>query len=81
MGQALRQHPTGFTYAADLVWPEGERWALIDGRAYAISPAPSNFHQLVVGALFRHVAKQFHGKPLAFPELVVALSVCRRAIA
>lgn len=77
MGQALRKHPTGFTYADDLVRPEGERWALIDGQAYAMSPAPSNCHSLIVGALFRHVANHAHGKPLVFPEPVVARSVCR----
>jgi len=63
MGLPLRQQKTGFTYADYLGWPEGERWELIDGEAYAMSPAPTNFHQLIVGELFRVVANHFRGKP------------------
>lgn len=62
MGLPLRQHATGFTYADYLNWPEGERWELIDGQAFAMSPAPSNFHQLIVGELFRNIANHFRGK-------------------
>jgi len=63
MGLPLRQQKTGFTYADYLAWPEGERWELIDGEAYALSPAPTNFHQLIVGDLFRLIANHFHRKP------------------
>jgi len=62
MGMPLRHQATGFTYADYKGWPEGERWELIDGQAFAMSPAPSNFHQLIVGELFRHIANYFHGK-------------------
>lgn len=59
-----QRHPTkGFTYADYLGWPDGERWELINGEAYAMSPAPSNFHQLIVGELFRSIANHLHGKP------------------
>jgi len=34
-----------FTYADYLSWPDGERWELIDGEAYMMSPAPSRRHQ------------------------------------
>lgn len=37
----------GWTYADYLAWPEGERWELIDGQAWAMSPAPSTLHQRV----------------------------------
>lgn len=63
MGQPLRNHDTGFTYADYLTWPEGDRWELIAGQAYAMSPAPSNLHQLIVGELFRLIANYFRGKP------------------
>jgi Uma2 family endonuclease len=63
MGRPLHHQATGFTYADYKSWPEGERWELIDGQAFAMSPAPSNFHQLIVGELFRHIANYFHGKP------------------
>ena len=63
MGQALRHHTSGFTYADYLGWPAGERWELIEGQAYAMSPAPSNFHQLIVGELFSRIHQHFRGKP------------------
>jgi Uma2 family endonuclease len=62
MGLPLRHHDSGFTYADYLSWSDDERWELIEGQAYAMSPAPSNFHQLIVGELFRHIANYFHGK-------------------
>ena len=52
-----------FTYADYLTWPDDERWELIDGVAYAMSPAPSQSHQLVSGNLFRQIAVHLHGKP------------------
>ena len=52
-----------FTYADYLTWPDGERWELIDGEAYMMSPAPSRKHQEISIEL----ASQFHvflkGKP------------------
>lgn len=63
MGLPLRHRQTGFTYADYLGWPDGERWELIDGQAYAMSPAPSNFHQLIVGELFASIHAYFRSKP------------------
>ena len=63
MGMPARKSEAGFTYADYLKWPAEERWELIDGQAYAMSPAPSNFHQLIVGELFRLIANYLHGKP------------------
>jgi len=40
-----------FTYADLLTWPEGERWELIDGIAYDMSPSPLTRHQGIVTAL------------------------------
>ena len=37
----------GFTYADYLTWPNDERWELIDGEAYNMSPAPSVRHQKI----------------------------------
>jgi Uma2 family endonuclease len=37
-----------FSYADYRTWPDSERWELIDGVAYAMSPAPSRLHQDVV---------------------------------
>jgi len=45
-----------FTYADYLTWPEGERWELIDGVAYNMSPAPVPGHQLLLLNLVRRIA-------------------------
>jgi len=37
-----------FTYADYVGWPDDERWELIDGEAYDMSPAPSVRHQKIV---------------------------------
>jgi len=37
-----------FTYRHYRTWPDDERWELIDGVAYAMSPAPGAAHQKVV---------------------------------
>jgi hypothetical protein len=31
---------TSYTYADYATWPDDERWELIDGQAYALTPAP-----------------------------------------
>jgi len=44
-------------------WPENERWELIDGIAYAMSPAPRIPHQNHAGNLFRKLGNFLEGKP------------------
>ena len=39
------------TYGHYRDWPVDERWELIDGVAYAMSPAPSRQHQEICGTL------------------------------
>lgn len=63
MGMLAKEREAGFTYADYLKWPTGERWELIDGQAYAMSPALSNFHQLIVGELFATIHNHLRGKP------------------
>jgi len=62
MGLPQSHQKIGFTYADYLTWPDGERWELIDGEAYAMSPAPTNAHQLIVGELFSTIHGYFRGK-------------------
>ena len=52
-----------FTYADYLNWPEGERWEIIGGEAFAMSPAPGRRHQQLSGELFRQFANHLKGKP------------------
>lgn len=41
-----------YTYKDYLNWSEEERWELIDGIPYNMSPAPTRRHQQISGALF-----------------------------
>ncbi len=51
-----KEDERGFTYADYAQWPDDERWELIDGVAWNMSPAPARNHQWVVGHVFRIVA-------------------------
>ena len=51
MPQAQRQLEEQFTYGDYRIWPDDERWELIDGVAYDMSPAPGFRHQLVSSEL------------------------------
>jgi len=49
---ALKQEK-GYTYGDYLTWPEEERWQIIDGIAYDMSPSPTVEHQLILNELSR----------------------------
>ena len=53
-----QQSHTEYSYADYLSWDDQKRWELINGEAWAMSPAPSRLHQDVlvrlVHALFSH---------------------------
>jgi Uma2 family endonuclease len=46
MQLALKQ-PTQYSYADYLTWDDDERWEIINGFAYCMSPAPSRKHQSI----------------------------------
>ncbi len=52
-----------FTYGDYRTWPDGERWELIDGVAYDMSPAPMIKHQRMLGRLWAEISRFLHGKP------------------
>jgi Uma2 family endonuclease len=52
-----------FTYADYLNWPNDERWELIHGTAFDMSPAPNTFHQNISGELYRQIANFLKDKP------------------
>ncbi len=52
-----------FTYDDYLTWPDDERWELIDGRPYAMTPAPSIRHQDISATLVQMLKNFFEGKP------------------
>lgn len=45
-----------YTYADYLIWPDDERWELIAGRPYLMTPAPSTEHQRIT----REIAAQLY---------------------
>src|SRR6056297_3432564 len=63
MGIPIRKEERAFTYADYLTWHEGERWELIDGAAYDMSPVPSRRHQEIVGKVFVKLANFLEDKP------------------
>jgi Uma2 family endonuclease len=60
---ALAQPADRFSWTDYRSWPGDERWELIGGVAYAMSPAPSIKHQGVVGRLFSRIEQQLRGRP------------------
>ena len=60
---AASRKETRYTYADYCDWPDDERWELIDGVPYAMSPAPSQAHQSILGAIFNQLYGFLDGKP------------------
>ena len=56
MSQPAAKNEKRYTYGNYLGWPEGERWELIEGAPYDMTPAPSIDHQIIVGDLFRQIS-------------------------
>ncbi len=52
-----------YTYGDYLTWPDGERWEIIDGEPFMMSPAPLRIHQNVAGNIYRKIADYLDGKP------------------
>jgi Uma2 family endonuclease len=52
MGAPIKKTTEKYTYGDYLRWPEEERWELINGQAFAMTPAPSRRHQEIAGFLF-----------------------------
>lgn len=52
-----------YTYADYITWGDDERWEIIDGMPYAMSPSPTQKHQEVSGQLFRRIGNFLEGKP------------------
>ncbi|TLD40191.1 MAG: hypothetical protein JETT_3543 [Candidatus Jettenia ecosi] len=52
-----------YTWNDYLSWPNDERWEIIDGVAYNMTPAPSVKHQTLVGNLFSQLKQKLTNKP------------------
>jgi Uma2 family endonuclease len=65
MSQPLPKPDEYFTYSDYCTWPEGERWELIDGKVWNMSPAPSRRHQDVAGEVYVQIKTALRGRSCA----------------
>lgn len=58
------QHPERkYSYQDYLNWPSEERWELIDGVPFSMSPSPSKRHQQILGELATEFTSYLRDKP------------------
>ncbi|MEL6539044.1 MAG: Uma2 family endonuclease, partial [Bacteroidota bacterium] len=62
MSPAALSFKDRYTYQDYLSWDDGERWELIEGVAYNMSPAPNRKHQRLVHELGRVIGNELVGK-------------------
>ncbi len=63
MGPLALKREERFTYGDYLTWSDDERWELLDGIPYNMSPAPAVAHQLILGELHLQLGAWLKGKP------------------
>ena len=61
MSPTPKESSACYSYADYLTWPEDERWELIDGVPFNMTPAPTPKHQEILGELFRILANWLKG--------------------
>lgn len=74
MGSPAKRFHRKYTFDDYLSWPDGERWEIIDGEAYAMTPAPSTRHQTIlinILGVFRDLLKGKRCTPFVAPTDVV----------
>jgi Uma2 family endonuclease len=62
MAVPLRKNDDLFTYGDYLKWPDDERWELIEGIPFDMSPAPSPYHQEILLNLSYEIKKYLKDK-------------------
>ena len=62
MGLPLRKTDKRYTYGDYKTWPDDERWELIDGVAWDMSPGPNRRHQGISGQLFKQIINHLDDK-------------------
>jgi len=63
MPLALKNNNERWTYADYLTWPDDERWEIIDGVVYAMSPGPGTRHQDISWHLTLQIGAHLDDKP------------------
>ena len=62
MGYPNRKENNSYTYKDYLEWPQEERWEMIEGVAYNMTPSPSRSHQKISAALVNAIYQYLKGK-------------------
>jgi Uma2 family endonuclease len=62
LGEIAQRSEKKFTYQDYLTWSANERWELINGQAYNMTPAPSRRHQEISGQLHTLFNNYLRGK-------------------
>ncbi len=62
MSQAAIRRDASYTYADYLLWSDDERWELIHGVAYNMTPAPGRRHQDISRELLTLFSVHLRGK-------------------
>jgi len=68
MALAFDERKSPFTYGEYLTWDDDERWELIDGIPYNMTPVPSTQHQRILTELSRQFSNFLRGRPEAYGE-------------
>ena len=63
MGLMAKKEEKKYTYGDYLTWPDDERWEIIDGSAYDMSPSPSRRHQEISMTLSTQFSLYLKDKP------------------
>jgi Uma2 family endonuclease len=63
MGDPALAPKERYTYRNYRTWPDEERWELIEGQAWSMSPAPMPRHQTLLGKLHLEFGTFLRGKP------------------
>ncbi|RKX77972.1 MAG: Uma2 family endonuclease [Spirochaetes bacterium] len=63
MGEPALKKDRIYTYGDYKTWPEDERWELIDGVAWNMSPAPGRFHQEYLMGFIAQILPFLEGNP------------------
>ncbi|MCP4218797.1 MAG: Uma2 family endonuclease [bacterium] len=63
MGSSSNNGTKIFTYTDYLTWDDNQRWEIIDGCAFNMSPAPERIHQIVSREIFGQLWNQLKGNP------------------
>lgn len=74
MKSLSKQHQARYTVVDYMNWPDDQRWELIAGEIYNMSPAPTIKHQSIAGEFYSQLNQKLKGKscfPFVAPVDVV----------